>query len=543
MKNLAPSTQRLIQRYQEWYRSLEQRKEKEKTIHVDEVASRVAAFYEKIRGVVEWKQEHLFRKTAISRILKRRLLLRKNRKVAGPLVRELIRGGHFPNDVIPESKIEEVQNLIDKYIFILNKAENRNQENHSKFEIQNWLLEIAACEIEDILETKKEKALIDYMTEIMKKRIEVRVHARSKVDTQSRKNLNDMSEPEKETQIYIAVQRALFKLDESLISYHLLQKRYSNWKNLSQEKLEKITENIYSIWESIRKDLNCPLSSKFYKVCEKYDTPFLLLGDVLEKEPERAQQKLANPKQVEREIREVYNRRTKNLKSKLARAAVYATLSIFLTNVLSLLAVEIPFTKYITGHFNWFAIGVDVLGPTLLMAGLVITIRPPGEANLQLVMMEVMKIVYQREKEETYPIRSFPKRGFIMRTIVFLFYLFSFLVSFGIIIWGLYQVDFPPLSYVIFIVFLSLIAFAGIKIRERAKELEITTERETVLQSIIDLFSLPVIRVGKWLSERWEKYNIVSVLFSALIDMPFQTFVEFVEQWRYFLKEKKEEIH
>jgi len=27
-----------------------------------------------------------------------------------------------------------------------------------------------------------------------------------------------------------------------------------------------------------------------------------------------------------------------------------------------------------------------------------------------------------------------------------------------------------------------------------------------------------------------------------LIDMPFLVFVEFIEQWRYFLKEKKEEI-
>lgn len=46
MTELSPQTQKLIQKYQNWYNSL-QPKEGITTIHVDEVASRVAAFYEK----------------------------------------------------------------------------------------------------------------------------------------------------------------------------------------------------------------------------------------------------------------------------------------------------------------------------------------------------------------------------------------------------------------------------------------------------------------------------------------------------------------
>ena len=42
------------------------------TIHVDEVALRVAAFYEQIRTIVDWKEEHLMRRAAIIRKLKRR---------------------------------------------------------------------------------------------------------------------------------------------------------------------------------------------------------------------------------------------------------------------------------------------------------------------------------------------------------------------------------------------------------------------------------------------------------------------------------------
>src|SRR4051812_7440867 len=80
------------------------------TIHVDEVASRIAVFYEQIRTIIDWKEEHLMRRAAIIRKLKRRFLnLELNNfsaeNVAENLVLELVRGGYFPNDRIEESKI------------------------------------------------------------------------------------------------------------------------------------------------------------------------------------------------------------------------------------------------------------------------------------------------------------------------------------------------------------------------------------------------------------------------------------------------------
>ncbi len=56
--------------------------------------------------------------------------------------------------------------------------------------------------------------------------------------------------------------------------------------------------------------------------------------------------------------------------------------------------------------------------------------------------------------------------------------------------------------------FFSLIFFAGVKIRERAKELEVMLERPGFLTFLIDSFSLPFIRTGKRLSSQWVRYNI-----------------------------------
>src|SRR3989338_8262781 len=128
MKTLSPATKRLLQRYQEWYGSLEP-KESITTLHVDEAASAVATFYEKLRGIVDWKEEHLLRKGAIERILRRRVLMSEEfDTLAERIVMELIRGGHFPNDVIQDSKIPAIQRSIDKYIFLFQNVSAEHEK-------------------------------------------------------------------------------------------------------------------------------------------------------------------------------------------------------------------------------------------------------------------------------------------------------------------------------------------------------------------------------------------------------------------------------
>ena len=56
-------------------------------------------------------------------------------------------------------------------------------------------------------------------------------------------------------------------------------------------------------------------------------------------------------------------------------------------------------------------------------------------------------------------------------------------------------------------------------------------------------FYLPIIQTGKWLSRQVSKYNILIIIFNFLIEVPFQMFIEFLEQWRTFLREKREEVH
>ena len=110
MAELNQETKTLIAKYILWQRSLKP-KEGVSTMHVDEVASKVAVFYEQIRTIIDWKEEHLMRRAAIIRKLKRRFLdlelnnFSAQENMGESLILELIRGGQFPNDKIEETKV------------------------------------------------------------------------------------------------------------------------------------------------------------------------------------------------------------------------------------------------------------------------------------------------------------------------------------------------------------------------------------------------------------------------------------------------------
>lgn len=539
MKEISLETKKLTEKYEKWHKLMQPKDSS--TIHVDEIASKVAAFYEKIRGIIDWKEEHLLKRGAIERSLKRRVFsnldvingsFSEGKVNAESLILELIRGGHFPNDTIEESKIKEVQKVIDKYIFFLHKSPVIKKKPRLQF--YNWVFSISACEIEEILTPSiKERSLIDYMFNSMREKIFL---------NEGVIVLGGLSEEEKNIQIYIAVQRALFDLDSAVISYHLLKYYYSDWNNPKEETLREISQNIYSLREKTEKDLNLSLGDKFYKICDKYNTAYLILGDIVGSDPLNVKKEIINPENLENLVKKFYKKRLNTLKSRIARAAFYSTLSIFLTNIFALIAIEIPLSK-IVGNFNNFAIAIDVLVPTALMALLVVTIKPPPKENIDKVVSEVMKIVYETDKKDSYEIKIQKRKSEFFNILLSFIYSVIFFFILGLIILGLYKINFPPFSYFIFIIFLSLIAFAGAKIRQKSKELHIIEEKEAFISIILEPFSIPIIQLGKWLTLRWKKYNIISVFFSALIDMPFMIFIEFLEQWRYFIKEKKEEIH
>lgn len=541
--DLSSEIRDLVRKYQAGFQA--PKNGQEANLHVDEIASKVAALYERIRKIIDWKEEHLIRRTAIERHLKRRLIPEISQfslgadaqadKIAEPLILDLIRGGHLSNDSIPQGKIKTVEAILKKYIYIL-KHNSLAQERSAvkikdKINFYDWLVEIAACEIEETLAPPiKENALIESMSRVMFRRIRVVPEGA-------------ITEEEKGVQTYIAVHKALFRLDAPIIRYRLIKKRFPQW--LQAEAAKEITANIFQIQGIIENHLAHPLGGEFFKVCEKYDTIWLLLADIFENfatGPDQILPRIKKPEGLRDLVKAAYEKRLLTLKTRLYRMAVYSTLSIFVAGGFTLFIVEVPLARLFYGRFNLLAIIVDILVPTLLMFFLVATAKAPSKENFGVVLREVKKIVYPDGEEDLYEINAQKKKRVFIGLLVGLLYLLGSIVSTVLTVLIFYFAQVPITSVILDTLNMAVVFFAGLVIRQRAKEITIE-EKATFWEFSLDILSVPMAKVGQWLAGKWKEWNIVSIFLTALVDMPFLAFIGFLEGWSSFLKEKKAEIH
>jgi len=185
---------------------------------------------------------------------------------------------------------------------------------------------------------------------------------------------------------------------------------------------------------------------------------------------------------------------------------------------------------------------VDIMVPTILMFILVILIRPPKKSNYDIVVEEVNKVVYTQESEDAYEIKLDRKSKKIQNILFAILYLIFGAAALYFIYWVFLIAGVPWTSLYIDTLNVAMIVFAAVIVKHRSREITIE-ERGGFLEFILDLFSMPLAKLGQWLSEKWKEYNIVAVFFTALVDTPFSTFVEIIEGWRNFIKNKRSQIH
>ena len=255
-----------MQRYIEAYKEILSKEETTpiNPIYVDEIASKIAKIYERVRRIIDWKEENLVRRTSIERILKRRLISEISEitilpdlepsKIAGPMTLEMIRTGYFENGKIPEAKIEEIEKILTKYLYILKNSPYVKEGAlaiKTKVQFYNWLLGIAACEIDETLDFSfRENLLIEFMTDSVHENLQLIPEGQ-------------IDEEEKFLQVYIAVHRALYGLDNPIIAYNVLKKRYPQFTQNNEDFTKEFASKIKEIWEQSDIDLEHPKRGEF----------------------------------------------------------------------------------------------------------------------------------------------------------------------------------------------------------------------------------------------------------------------------------------
>lgn len=499
-------------------------------IQVNKMIGSIAWVYEKFRNIVDLREDHLLRKNAIERILKRRLMMKEKLKdIPKPLIEELVRAGYLKNDTVPESKIQDVSKIILKYDYLIKHLPNNRERKYTRKDLTDWLLGLAACEIEENLTLAyREKAVIDTMYDIFNPRIKFK----EKIDAQ-----------EKETQVYVAINRALTKSDNSMIAYLLFKLYHPEWLEPTDELKAQISNNIVKLKKAIDSQVKHPAGERLWRMLTRKSVPFFILKELINRNQKDITKIISNPELLEEKVRELTQEKYKQTRSRLTRGIVRAIIYIFITKSIFALVLEVPIEWYIAGELDYRTLGINLVFQPVLMFLIALTIRIPSEKNTLKIISEIKSIVYGYPKENIIHFKAKPKRSFGVKFVFAILYAIVFSISFGLVIIGLWALNFNIFSGIVFVFFLSLVSFFGFKLRGSAKELVVLERKENWLTVFVDFLSIPLIRAGRALSMNFAKINVFAFLLDFIFEAPFKIFLEILEDFFSYIREKRDEVY
>ena len=491
---------------------------------VNETVSRFAFLYERIRNAVDYKDDHLVRKAAMVRILKRQLVLEHDPEVIGErLVKELISARYLPNGVLPESIIGDVALRIHKYQVVA-KVRAGGEEH------LDWLLSVVAVELEEFLvDSTPEKAQLTFLYERLANAIRVRGAA--------------IDETERRLQIYLACYRSLVKADDAMLGFKLLRAYLPEWLRPHEwiDDPRPIAERLIAVEQRIQERVRNPLSQRFYRVIKPWAVSLGILHDALAEKPSEAESLLQSPETLAPAVQRMTEARYNAARGKLRRGTARATLYLFITKMLFALVLEVPLEWYWYHEITVMALAVNLLFPPTLMFFVGLLIRVPGKDNTARIQAGVRELLSEAPipaREVRAPRTRAGLAGFLFT----LTYAATFVFSFGMIILFLQNVGFTWISSTIFIFFLCVVSFFGFRLRATAREVIVVERKQGVTATIADFFFLPILRMGQWLSRSISRLNVFLFVFDFLFEAPFKLFLTVLEEWFAFLKEKKEEL-
>lgn len=501
----------------------------EETIEVSVPASTAAAFYEKVRNTLDYQDEHLLRRNAIHRILKRfRGSNEASDAIATALLKELVWAKYLPNKSIPVSLAEQVTTILAKYERLFAAAETAGE---SRERLAQWLLDAVSTEIEYTLAPPvAEEALASFMYEEMRSRIDWDARLPGKPE-------------ERDLRLYIAIHKTLLKSNLPTLRFRLLTLYYPDWAGTRTppDRIEEIAESLPKVVTTIDRELSHPLTERLARLLRRRAGIFRVLRDAFEQNTKKTTELLTDPGTLDTAVSAALRHRTADFKTRLRRTVIRAVAFLFITKMLLALIIEIPYDLLVHEKVPVYPLMVNIFFHPSFLALLSLTVALPEKKNTEDYISAIRAIavgadhplIHLRVKHET--------RG--TWTSVFSgLYVLLFLGVYGLIGWILNTLGFHGLSIMLFLFFLSLVTFFGIRIRSSARDIIASDARSGFVGTAFDILMLPIVRAGAWLSNRVAKINVFIYFFDFIIEAPLKVAIEFVESWLAFVREKKEEI-
>lgn len=498
------------------------------TIEVSVPASTAASLYERVRTTLEYQDDHLLRRNAIARILRRFLGSDMPLEdMAENLLRELVWAKYLPNKQVPVKFVDELRPVFLKYGPLLDAVEKTAKP---EFSFQ-FVLDIIATELDyAVVSHKNEELMAGYMYEQMRSRGEWDPGI-------------IVSEEQKDLLLYIAVHKTLLKSDKTTLRYRTLTLYYPDWPGGSNSsRIAEIAEGLDTVISTIDSQIEHILVEKLSQRLRRQAGVFRTLQDVIEENPRDFQAFVeSEPDLLGRSIWKALKKRTKLFRTKLRRTVLRAVLFLFITKMALAVILEVPYDLILHGELFIVPLLINILFHPLLLAFIGITVVVPERRNAD-DYKDVVRALVVGANHDFLSFRIRKDRFGTWSTIFSFVYALVLVLVFMIIGVALYQLGFNAFSIGLFLFFLSLVTFFGIRIRASTRDVVLSPQRRGIFGSVFDIIVLPIVHFGRWLSLKVSKINVFIYFFDFIIESPFKVAVRFIEEWLAFIKEKKEDI-
>lgn len=515
------------------YRAEEQVQDRNKDmpgIKVSKAATFMGSGYESIRNAIEESEEHLLKKRAIKRIAFRINAIKSidTKRNAKRIIKEISWAKYIKPNQLPAAKTEDIDTILKKYVRLIQEYKIIWKKEPTKL-LLDFMYDLLAYEIERIIEPHSARdSLVD---------LEYKFINNKGILTGS--DLPNHLEP---VQNYINVHRACLKSDNAIIAYHLFIFKFPFWDKPNLEQLKQVAYYLDQSVDEIKKNLYYFPQKRRFREFVRQSIPFKILDRVIEKNLNEAEVILDDGELLDQKIEEVCKEEYKANKKLLNRTIIGSIIYIFITKIALAFLIEVPYEIKVHGHINYVTLAINILFPTVTMFIVANSFSIPSKQNTIKIKDMIKAIISADEKDDKLAFDSGIELGDKSKVVFRAVYYSLSAFIFILILIILKSLEFNIVGMIIFLIFFSTIFFVANKIRNTASELKVVNTSPSIFSPIIDMFSIPVLILGKYLSESAAKFNLLALVMDRFVEKPIKGIIKTIDQWNDYLKDAKDEL-
>jgi hypothetical protein len=482
-------------------------------VHVIGGGGTIVAAYEQFRNAAEYAEEHLLLQRAIRRYYKRLFLSQDATQLthsAEELIVELTLAGYLPNDSVPHSLLASIDQQAKLYF-------DAHQGLQRKPDFKDaWTLDVLSVRIEDTLHAATDENVFAQLCFD---------HFTSTIDMKTIASSADTNDAE--VALFVAIHRTLLHSSDATIRGTLLE-RY--------QQTPATIESYVTVNQKIDLLFEADITDKLMRIVSRRGAPLRVFRHMLS-DQENIDSLLESPANFLSHFEAQTNKEYESIAHRINRGIIKSVIFLIITKVIIGLAIEVPYDYAVHNGIILLPLVINLLFPPIYMILLRLTLVLPGQANTAALVDRIEAIFYGQPAQ--YVARRRKGRFGIAFNIV---YAAIIIGVFGLVSWWLISLGFSLLHLLIFFVFLSTASFLGFRLSRMVRDIEVVDADQNGITILRDVLYMPFVVVGRWISEKYAKVNIVATVLDIVIELPLKTILRLVRQWGAFISSKKDEL-